>query len=243
MDAPAGGVSADLSAQERGGGAGSQTATDPGRPPAVTQPFTARAMFDKSIARARTMLRLYELGCAHGGSEEDFADAHRAAIVLAISALDAFVRKHVLDTVGGLLQTPKGKALDGTLKARIANLVKHDQLLDALRSDDVHSTIMRALKDDFDTKSFQRTDTIVDAFRLIGVNDIMKDVAGRANINDAKMRKQLDHFTKRRHIVVHRGGYDFDQNPPLEHPISEPEVVACIDLVIVIVTHMPEGER
>src|SRR5436305_1188815 len=77
-------------------------------PPPAPVPVGAHDIFEKCIKRAENLLKIHSL--AHGKKgkpEESLADTNRAAIVLAISALDAFIRSFVIARVISIVADKK----------------------------------------------------------------------------------------------------------------------------------------
>jgi hypothetical protein len=66
---------------------------------------------------------------------------------------------------------------------------------------------------------------------MVGHKDIFHAVAMKAQLNEDKLRDQLDEYTKRRHIIAHNGDLDLTQNPPKEKGITKTYASDCIRLV------------
>jgi hypothetical protein len=193
--------------------------------------FTAFDLFDKCIERARNLLKIHAQ--AHGKQakpERHLADCHRAAIVLSIAALDAYVRALVLNRITELL-IDSGRELPAPLTARIKNFLNNDALLEAARKDDLVERVEKAFKNDFEKKSFQGLDVISEALELIGHSNVFHEIAIHKKLNEDTLRKELTHYTMRRHTIAHRGDYDLTQIPPKELTVTKAEAEACIKLV------------
>jgi len=94
------------------------------------------------VARARNLLKIHAL--AHGKRSKPpryLADAHRAAITLAISALDAYVRTFVITRVRSVLAGPG--PVPRALGDRLKKLLSHDQALEAARAGDFLDCVFR----------------------------------------------------------------------------------------------------
>jgi hypothetical protein len=195
-------------------------------------------IFEYCIERAKNLLKIHE--AAHGKKakpEKYLADSHRAAIVLAISALDAFIRSFVIAHIRSLLAN-KTAALPEALANRIKTFLKDDGLLEAARKDDLLDRVEKAFRDDFEKRSFQGTRQITESLKLVGYGDIFHEVAISAGENEDTLRQRLDRFTNRRHAIAHRGDYDLSQNPPNEQPITKKDALECIKTVALIATHI-----
>lgn len=194
----------------------------------------AHGIFACCITRAQNLIKIHE--AAHGKSskpERYLSDAHRAAIVLSISALDAFVRSFVIARIRALL-AERSAVLPTQLATQIKSFLKDDVLLEAARKDDLLDRVEKAFREDFEKRSFQGTRQITECLKLVGYNDIFHDVAVHAGENEDTMRRKLDAFTKRRHVIAHRGDFDLTKNPPEEHSVTKREATECIKLVTLI---------
>ena len=88
-----------------------------------SKPTTPYEVFNYCIERAENLIKIHQ--AAHGKRtkpEKYLADAHRAAIVLSISALDAFIRTFVIERIRQLLAS-KSKPLPSPLNDKIKNFV------------------------------------------------------------------------------------------------------------------------
>jgi hypothetical protein len=195
---------------------------------------TPHDIFLLCIERAQNLLRIHKT--AHGSQarpEIYLSDAHRAAIVLAISALDAFIRTFVIEKIRDVW-TNKSKTLPQALVDQIRDLVKDEQILDAARKDELLSRLIRAFSQSFETKSFQGVKNISQCLQLAGYEDIFHQVAIAASMNEDKLKEDIGRFTKRRHVIAHQGDHDLTQNPPLLNPIRKKDAEECIRLVTTI---------
>ena len=199
---------------------------------------TSYGIFKLCIERAKNLIKLH--AAAHGKQakpEKYMADAHRAAIVLAVSALDAFVRTFVIRQTRVLL-ADRTRALPGALADQIKKFLKDDQLLDAARKDDLLDRVEKAFQNDFERRSFQGVKNITEYMKMVGYEDIFHDVAIDAGVNEETLKKDLDKFTKRRHVIAHKGDYDLNQNPPKENIVTKKQAEDCIRLVTKIAKHI-----
>jgi len=201
--------------------------------PAHAQAPAANAydVFNLCIQRASNLLKIHQ--AAHGNQsrpEAYLADAHRAAIVLSISALDAYVRTCCLERIRSIL-ADKTRELPISLVGEIKKFLKDDQLLEAARKDDLLSRVEKAFRQDFERRSFQGVRIITECLQLAGFEDIFHTVAIRASLNEDNLKDDLNRFTKRRHVIAHQGDYDLMQNPPIENTITKKDAEDCIKLI------------
>ena len=74
-------------------------------PTQSVRPTTSYSIFQNSVKRAENLIDIHRM--AHGAQSRPptfLADAHRAAVVLAVSALDAFVRTFVIEQLVQILE-------------------------------------------------------------------------------------------------------------------------------------------
>ena len=204
-----------------------------GAPPQVTRPLGPLDVFEYCIARASNLLKVHALAHGRSGAPPRYlSDAHRAAIVLAVSALDAFIRTFVVARIGDLLV--RRESLPELLSERIKKYLDTDGLLEAARREDLVDRVEKAFRADFEKRSFQGTRNIEEWMRVVGFKDVFNEVASHAKRNEAALRRDLDRFTDRRHAIAHRGDYDLTQQPPKEQQITKKEVEDCIKVVRIV---------
>lgn len=228
------------SSKARGPNAQSDTAADPGQASAPIPTLTSYDVFLMCVARSENLIRLH--AAAHGRRakpERFMGDAHRAAIVLAVSALDAFVRTFIIARSRTII-ADKTRPLPGPLRDHIKRFVKDDDLLEAARKDDLLDRVAAAFRADFERRSFQGTKAIAEYMKLVGFDDVFHDVAIDAGVNEETLCRSLDRFTDRRHTIAHRGDYDLSQNPPKENVVTKRQATDCIKLVKLIAKHVHE---
>ncbi|MFO8014458.1 MAG: HEPN domain-containing protein [Phycisphaerae bacterium] len=205
---------------------------------AAASTLTPFDVFGLCIARARNLIKIHK--AAHGRRakpEKYLSDAHRASIVLAVSALDAFIRTFVIQRVTRLL-ADRDRPLPSVLSERIQSLIKGEVLLEAARKYDLLDRVEKAFRGDFARKSFQGTRNIEDCMKLVGYDDIFHEVAVEAGLNEDTLREDLDRYTARRHAIAHRGDYDLTKNPPDEQSVTQKDANECIKLVEKIAEHI-----
>jgi hypothetical protein len=205
--------------------------------PHTSHVFDAFEVFKISITRADNLLRIHK--AAHGKKskpERYLADAHRAVIVLAISALDAYVRTLFIEKIRELLVD--GKEIPVSLESRIKSYLKEDGLLEAARKGDLLGRVEKAIQNDFDKKSFQGCKIIEEYLEMAGIKNVFKVIAEKANMNETLLRTQLDSYTNRRHLIAHRGDHDLTKNPPEETEIKKDYAINCIKLIRKIVNYI-----
>lgn len=231
---------------KRGGGRASQappeTLANTSEVGESVNTLTSYDLFELCIQRAKNLVKLHQ--AAHGRQakpEKYMADAHRAAIVLAIAALDAFVRTFIISRTRRLLVS-RTAAIPPSLSAHIKKFLSDDDLLDAARKDDLLDRVEKAFRNDFDRRSFQGTRNIEECMKMVGFDDIFHEVAIRAKLNEDTLRSDLDRYTSRRHTIAHRGDYDLNENPPKEIAVTKKDAQDCIRCATAIAKHIRDLE-
>ena len=202
--------------------------------------ITPLIVFEQCIVRAKNLISVQESTIGIDGiSDEHYCDCYRAAVVLSISALDAFIRKVIVSEVRKLI-ADGGRPLSKELSDYIKQLLSQDKLLEAARKYDLLDSVENAMKEDFSTKSFQGEWKITSYMAMVGYKDVFSQVAIKANINEKNLIRRLSVFTNRRHIIAHSGDYDLNQTPHKEIEISKKYTEECIETVSLFATKINE---
>lgn len=210
---------------------GVSVATGTATPPPRTFPTTPLVVFQKSLDRARNIIKIHRM--AHGKASHPpafLSDSHRAVIVLAVSALDAYIRTLVVNKVITQLRNVS-QGLQPQLRSHLKQLLSQDDLLDSARVGDLHTRVEKALKEKMEEMSYQGVSKITEAMKLVGHDDIFKEVARNCSKNEQELKESVGRFTKRRHIIAHCGDYDLSQTPPIENTIRKQDAEECIKLM------------
>ena len=194
-----------------------------------SQPVTSFVIFERSIQRAQNLLKIKQSSLG----ADQIADARRAAIVLAVAALDAFIRAFVIEKIIATLANLKQNVPD-RLKDQAKEILGHDGLFDAARNCDLGTRLEKGFRDQFGEKSFQGIKNIQDVMKLVGHDNIFHTIALSARVNEDHLKSDLGIYTKRRHIIAHCGDYEINQTPPTEKPVSDTDVRKCIKTVVTI---------
>jgi RiboL-PSP-HEPN len=199
----------------------------------VVQRLTPHDIFLRCIQRARNLIKIHR--AAHGNQarpEIYLSDAHRASVVLAVSALDAYMRSFLIHKIREV--TAGEKPLPPMLAAEIKRFMKDDQLLEAARKSDLLDRVEKAFRSDFEKRSFQGVRNISDAMKLVGFEEIFHTIARSGSVNEEELTEAVEEFTQRRHVIGHAGDYDLRQNPPAENGIKKPYAEKCIKMMTLV---------
>jgi hypothetical protein len=187
-------------------------------------------VFEKCIKRAENLISFHSTTeQIKEISEQHYCDSYRAAVVLTISALDAFVRKVVISEIIKVINDKKD--LNPKLCDYLKSLLNNDQLLEAARKYDFIERVEKAIKSDFETKSFQGEWRISSFMEMVGYKDIFSEVSVKVNINETNLRSKLSQFTSRRHTIAHSGDINLNQNPHKENTIDKKYANECVEIV------------
>lgn len=220
------------------GGTNATSVTGTATPPPNIQATTSYSIFEHSVQRAQNLISIHEV--AHGSASRprlNLADTYRAAIVLAISALDAFVHTLVIEKAINIVADLSKPAPPKLIK-KIKECLKEDELFEAARQSDLSSRIAKVFREEFEDQSFQGVKKISETMELIGYTDIFQIIASNAKKNEKQLKETLGKFTKRRHLIAHCGDYDLSQTPSYENKISKKDVKDCISTVKLVASEI-----
>ena len=208
------------------------TSTQP--PQSNIESPSAYDIFLKTIKRANNLVDTHKEGeeCC-----EEHLDSFRAAVVLSISALDAYTRTLVIEKILVQLSEPS-KEIPEKLKIYIKGLLNQDALLEAGRKYQFKEKVEKSIRADFETKSFQGEYKIDFYMELAGYKNIFEKVTHSANKSESRLRADIEKYTKRRHVIAHCGDYDLTQIPHTEKDIDKEFAKHCIEIVIVFAEHL-----
>jgi hypothetical protein len=204
----------------------------------ITPKLSPYDIFQRCIRRAQNLIDFHS---EENGSKTDehFCDAYRSAIVLSISALDAFIRAIVTEKINNIL-LDNSKELPEKLSAYLKGLLNQDKLLSAARKYNLQEVVDKHIKEDFGTKSFQGEWKIKTYMEIIGYTNIFKQVSEKADISETNLMRKLDIYTQRRHVIAHSGDYDLNSTTQTENTIEKKFAQECVDLVNKFAKHVNE---
>ena len=148
-------------------------------------------------------------------SRDDFAtealdDLLRSSLVMGVSALDRYVHERVVKGVvsayghGSLNAVQRSFSLPMSLTFEVIDTMRRAQR-DNKRvrpANDVRNLVQEHIH----KRTFQKWNDIVNAFKLIGVEELGDHVRDRMKVKNVKLvTDQLDQILKRRNEVVHEG--------------------------------------
>jgi len=187
-------------------------------------------IFKKCIKRARNLIDIYwKTVDVDDITDEYYDDLYRAAIVLIISALDAYVRTIIITHTKSIL-TNNSIKLPKQLSKYLEDKLSSKRLLEIARWDSLMSEVEKFMVNDFDNKSFQWEYKIDNHFKMIGIDNIFEKVSMKININEKILRKDINKYTNRRHSIAHTWDYDLTQTSQ-EFKIDKVFTESCLQTV------------
>ncbi len=186
--------------------------------------------FDRNLGYVRNLLSLARAVDATTTSAIDVGDVQRAAIVMAVSALDHFVHE---------------KAREGMVQA----LVGHRPRTAAFLRFEVSMTLVaeaqtagpqvewfeQAVRNKHSHRPFLKTDDIADALRLVADVELWKSVAERiGHVSAQAVKADLQLVVDRRNKIAHEADLDPTQ-VGVRWPISDEIATRAVDTVEAIV--------
>ena len=174
-------------------------------------------LFRLSIARVRDLIAVHNSLKAQASSVLDLSDMLRAALVLAVSALDYYIHEVVrigmLEIHGG--QRPEPPAFSG-FQISLGNAragINAGQNIDSWLEDEIRQR--------HSYKSFQQPNAIADAIRLICDKKLWEEVSINMGSPAKDIKQQLSRIVDRRNKIAHEA--DIDPSYPIgdRWPIDE----------------------
>ena len=187
-------------------------------------------LFRISIARVRYLIAVHNSLKAQASSVLDLSDMLRAALVLAVSALDYYIHEVVRI---GMLEIHCGQRLEppafSGFQISLGNAragINAGQNIDSWLEDEIRQR--------HSYKSFQKPDNIAEAVRLICDKKLWEEVSinmGRLAKDAKDIKQQLSLIVDRRNKIAHEA--DIDPSYPIgdRWPIDELLVNEAVDFL------------
>jgi len=159
---------------------------------------------------------------------EAMGDLLRAALVMAVSAMDAYFHAKIVRWVVTHSRNPSSHLLKQKITV--------EDFLSALQRTKKLTALQSAIKRTLSYQSLQDPDKIAEALRLIGVSDFWDRIA-KDGEDKTELRTRLKQIVGRRHQIAHEG--DLSQSKKARNrsrPICQKEVVDAVDFISEVVT-------
>ena len=184
-------------------------------------------LFRISITRVRDLIAVHNSLKAQASSVLDFSDMLRAALVLAVSALDYYIHEVVRI---GMLEIHRGQRLEppafSGFQISLGNAragINAGQNIDSWLEDEIRQR--------HSYKSFQQPNAIADAVRLICDKKLWEEVSINMGSPAKDIKQQLSRIVDRRNKIAHEA--DIDPSYPIgdRWPIDELLVNEAVDFL------------
>jgi hypothetical protein len=211
--------------------------------------------FEINVAAAADYLRMYkELRQLKGLGARGRLDSSnqyllwlpRAAIVTSLGSLDAYVHQVLFLRLPEVLKAP-GKQLPEQLCERVSQVlpIKNAthvrdaiEVLQSPGSTDVIADRLREKQLRF--MSFQSPDKVIEAYALIGIEDVFHEVArlwSGPNSSESDIRRRLVNYVNRRNQIAHEGDLTSSHDP---RPIQPRYANECKEFVESLVQRLDQ---
>lgn len=199
----------------------------------------------KLVAMYRELRNVRKLG-ARGrldAGNQDLLWMPRSAVVASISALDTYVHSVVkaklpdMFAIGRDVPESLAKQLSALLTVKDANTFR--QAVPILQSHDTIGQLLRRLETNYlQFQSFQAPDKIIEAYRLIGFENIFEMVAQLwpgPNTKDEHLKRRLAGYVTRRNQIAHEGDLETTGQ---QRPMQPDYAIQCQEYVSNLVTRL-----
>jgi hypothetical protein len=157
---------------------------------------TAKSLFDLNIQGAEECLKIYD-GASSLGSALHLDWLLRSAVVLAVSAIDAYFHD--------IVRYRAGKFSLDALPKQFANLEIPLGQLNRWEASKRKGNVLRLWAvEHLAARPLQKADAIAAALKLVGIQDYWNNIEPD-NSDPEALRKRLDGYVERRHRIAHEG--------------------------------------
>jgi hypothetical protein len=184
-------------------------------------------LFRISIARVRDLIDVHNSLKAQASSVLDLSDMLRAALVLAVSALDYYIHEVVrigmLEIHRGPRPEPPGFSRFQISLGSARAGINAGQNIDSWLEDEIRQR--------HSYKSFQQPEAIADAIRLISDKKLWEEVSTNMGSPARSIKQQLSLIVDRRNKIAHEADIDPTLSIGNRWPIDELLVNEAVDFI------------
>ena len=166
--------------------------------------------FDSTIKRARALVKAHHKlhGAGPGKRPRFHSELLRAALVTAVSALDAYFHDKIIENVRKTIRRTSPDFPDHLVQLiaegnKADNVVK--DFLQIAMKDRPLARVATIVSRKLNEKTFQDPGKIAWGMQLIGIGNFWPRVANEMNMTEPEVKSLLMKYIKRRHAIVHRG--------------------------------------
>jgi hypothetical protein len=173
---------------------------------------TARVNFRRTLDRVDGLILLHRSLGRRGKPSREQQDLLRAAVVLALSALDAMIVECIIEKLPEATRR-------GVLGQRVEKWVKENpgRWLKMLAYDSPHDELAQFVSAELSMTAFQRPAMIEDYFNTILRFDVPWQVAGSridGKMSGDDLKTHLNRFSDRRNLIAHKGDVKSGKRTP-----------------------------
>lgn len=184
-------------------------------------------LFRISITRVRDLIAVHNSLKAQASSVLDLSDMLRAALVLAVSALDYYIHEVVrigmLEIHRGPRPEPPGFSRFQISLGSARAGINAGQNIDSWLEDEIRQR--------HSYKSFQQPEAIADAIRLISDKKLWEEVSTNMGSPARSIKQQLSLIVDRRNKIAHEADIDPTLSIGNRWPIDELLVNEAVDFI------------
>lgn len=163
--------------------------------------------FEKTNERAKKLVELHKELNPRGQPKKEYADILRSAVVLSISAMDAYFHEVIAEKIAKFVRAKKGKQLPGKLVEIIKKEVNHERLIEIMFKERPLSHIANIVRKSIADRTYQDAGKIEDILKIVGVDDLWFQVGKKLKTSKEKAKTFIHLYVHRRHDIVHRGDF------------------------------------
>jgi len=185
--------------------------------------------FRLTIDRAQKLVDLHRTLCSRGRPRAEYADILRAAVVISVSAMDAYFHEKIPENIARLVRAKKGKNLPGKFVDTIKSGASHDKLIGIFFQKRPLSHIVTIVRKSMTDRTYQDPSKIEDVLKIVGVTDVWYKVGRKLKLRKEKAKTYIQGYVTRRHQIVHRGDYGQTKKTKNQlKPITRPYAERCV---------------
>ncbi len=193
--------------------------------------MSAHTSFKQTIGRAQRLINLHHGLNPRGQPRKEYADILRSAVVIAVSAMDAYLHEKIPEKIAKLVRFKKGKALPGKLVETIKANIPHDRLIEIFFEERPLTHIVSVVRKSMEDRTYQNAGKIEDVLRMLGLDDLWFLIAKELRISKDEAKIFIQPFVERRHLIVHRGDLGTRKTKHKLKPMTRPYAQLCINRI------------
>ncbi|MEG3930191.1 MULTISPECIES: HEPN domain-containing protein [unclassified Microcoleus] len=184
-------------------------------------------LFRISITRVRDLIAVHNSLKAQASSVLDLSDMLRAALVLAVSALDYYIHEVVRI---GMLEIHRGQRPEPPAFSRF-QISLGNARAGINAGQNIDSWLEDEIRQRHSYKSFQQPEAIADAIRLISDKKLWEEVSTNMGSPARSIKQQLSLIVDRRNKIAHEADIDPTLSIGNRWPIDELLVNEAVDFI------------